>query len=651
MKKIVSLILLSAATLGLYAASIPKNSVVYLDVSQEWCCKATYAVCTSSGGDAARIMKPVEGLSGVYSYTVTMDDGLQENFRFGWSDVVIPHDQAGWNNFGDPKDHSGSWSAAKPYYIVTGSNGSGYWAAAPVSSGAPKLDSVVVITPTSCIDSIYNVVVSVYFSGAPCSMTLTGDQWEGTEKIKDLKNPMVIVKKDIKEPAGKEHNVTVTLYSATNYTGEIGSKKVTYVSPEIECEVETDLGDKCTNEPLTLTAETEGDVYMWSNGETEREITVTPTEGAQTYTADVYKAIFYVEYNMMANADFEEVPPSASTPPEWFTSIYTYVGWVPTTAGNYYDISSLSQNLYAIVHDAHEFWRDFMPLQPHGGNYYALFDAGKAGHAWKATTEKNPDLKVEKDTTYLFSYWAASPNSPKYSDNPAVLQFRIKYYDAVKDSMITVDLGARDTVSIYKDKKNPNGWFQQTVQWVAPCNSDYIEISVEDLNNEKLGNDFCLDDIMFQKASVKNMLLARTEIFHVNGINCGTPPEPQCTDNWLRTKWNDMLFVDNSAGEFVSYQWYVNGEAIEGATEQYYRAPQSLTQSTDLYSVRMQKADGTVIISCEKTFSQVSPSREEYPAPEKKQVIFRRYHVVGSNFRIVVTGYDDGSVEANKELY
>ena len=113
MKKIVSLILMSVATLALHAADIPQNSVVYLDASQAWCCKATYAVCTSSGGDAARIMKAVEGQSGVYTYTVTMSDGMQENFRFGYSDIVVTRDQAGWDNF-YTKEPSGSWSAAKP---------------------------------------------------------------------------------------------------------------------------------------------------------------------------------------------------------------------------------------------------------------------------------------------------------------------------------------------------------------------------------------------------------------------------------------------------------------------------------------------------------------------------------------------------------
>lgn len=638
MKKIVSLILLSVATLALHAADIPQNSVVYLDVTQAWCCKATYAVCTSSGGDAARIMKAVEGQSGVYTYTVTMSDGMQENFRFGYSDIVVTRDQAGWDNF-YTKEPSGSWSAAKPYYIVTGTDGSGYWAAEPASSGVTSLDSVIVATPTSCIDSTYDVVVTVYFTGAPCSLTLSGDQWATAPyKTTKMKKPLVIKQEGIKEPVGNAHSINVTLYSSTNYTGEIASLQQAYVSPKIECEVETDLGDKCINEPLTLTANTEGDVYIWSTGDNTPSIQFTPSLGEQDVTVEVFKSVLHPEQNLMANGDFESNPPSG------FTSDYTYAGWNPAS---YYSSHSGADNLYAITKNANYFWRDFAVVMPHGGEYFALFDAGKSGYAWKATTTDNPDLVIQKDSIYLFSYWAAYPNTDM-NNNPARLQFEIKYRDAA-GKMQPQQLGAVYTLG---QEEKLNGWYQQTVSWKAPCDASYVEIGVKDLNTAHDGNDFCLDDIMFQKARVTNLVLSRKEIYHINGIDCGTPPpDPECTDNWLRTKWNDVLFVDNSAGEFVSYQWYVNGEEIAGATEQYYRASQDLTQSNDLYSVHMQKADGTTIISCEKTFSQVSPSREEYPAPEKKQVVFRRYHVIGSHFRIVVTGYDDGSVEANKELY
>ena len=638
MKKIVSAILLSFMALGTCAAKIPYESVVYLDVSQEWCCKATYAVCTSSGGDAARIMKPVEGKSGVYSYTVTMHDGMQENFRFGYSDAVITRDQTGWNNF-TTKDHDGDWSAAKPYYIVTGSDGGGYWAAAPASTGATALDSVVVSTPTSCIDSTYDVTVTVYFTGSPCSVSMTGDQWAGSPvKTTKIKNPLIIKKEGIKEAAGIQHSVTVTLYSSSSYTGEIASEQKQYVSPEIECEMDIELGDKCTNEAITLTANTEGDVYIWSTGENTRSIQITPALGQQEVIVEVYSSILHPEQNLMANGDFE------SNPPTGFTSDYTYAGWNPN---EYYSSHSGADNLYTITKDANYFWHDFATVRPHGGSYFALFDAGKSGYAWKATTTNNPDLIIEKDSIYLFSYWAAYPN-PTADNHPAQLQFEIRYRDA-DGQMRTQLLGA-----VYKlgQEENLNGWYQQTVSWKAPCNASYVEIGVKDLNPEHSGNDFCLDDIMFQKAKVTNLVLARKEIFHINGIDCGTPPpEPECKDNWLRTKWNDVIFVDNSAGEFVRYQWYVNDQKIEGATEQYYRAKQNLFQSSDLYYVIMWKEDGTMVVSCEKTFGQISPSRDEYPAGTPKKVIFRRSHIVGSHFRIVVTGYDDGSVDAEKELY
>ncbi|MBQ3633293.1 MAG: hypothetical protein IJR09_06245 [Paludibacteraceae bacterium] len=641
MKKTVSLILFSCIAICVSAERIPYGSVVYLDVSQEWCCKATYAVCTSSGGDVARIMQPVEGKNGVYTYTVTMHDGMQENFRFGYSNQVVTHDQSGWSGF-TTKDHDGNWSSAKPYYIITGSNGSGYWAAEPVSAGLTTLDSIDVSTPATCIDSTYDVIVSIWFTGMPCSIRISGDQWaDDPVQTTNINNPMVIKKKGLKDIAGQNHQIDVTLYADRNYTSEIATVRKYYLSPEIECEVDIDLGDKCTNETVTLSTDAEGDAYIWSTGESGTSVVVTPSLGKQEITVDIYQSVLHPEQNLMSNGDFE------SNPPTGFTSDYRYVGWNPSS---YYSSHGGESNLYAITTNANYFWKDFADIAPHGGSYYAIFDADQNGYAWKATTTDNPNLKIQKDSVYLFSYWVAYPNKAS-GNNPAVLQFEIKYQD--KENVLQIQpLGNKYTLGKEEDL---NGWYQQTVSWKAPCNSDYVEIAVKDVNNTTnyQGNDFCLDDIIFLKASSKDLCLSRREIFHINGINCDTVPpvEPECTDNWLRTKWTDMIFVDNSSGEFVRYQWYVNGEEIEGATEQYYRAYRDITLSTDLYYVKMWRADGTFVVSCEKTFGQINPSREEYPAPVQPQAVGRQVYLIGSHFRIVVTRYDDGSITAKKELY
>ena len=89
MKKIYILLIMSVMALHL-SAKIPANSTIYLDVSQGWCCKATYAVCCSELSDAYFIMKPVAGIDGVYYYTTVEE--IQDNFRFGYSNAKITTD-------------------------------------------------------------------------------------------------------------------------------------------------------------------------------------------------------------------------------------------------------------------------------------------------------------------------------------------------------------------------------------------------------------------------------------------------------------------------------------------------------------------------------------------------------------------------------
>ena len=99
-------------------------------------------------------------------------------------------------------------------------------------------------------------------------------------------------------------------------------------------------------------------------------------------------------------------------------------------------------------------------------------------------------------------------------------------------------------------------------------------------------------------------------------------------------KWNDFMFVDNGAGggdgAYVSYQWFRDGEEIEGATDQWYRT--SLPQFEDdlpcsqcQYYVRIKTNEGTTIYSCPEYFenlpaSTLQNSHGEVGAPHRKQL-------------------------------
>jgi hypothetical protein len=59
--------------------------------------------------------------------------------------------------------------------------------------------------------------------------------------------------------------------------------------------------------------------------------------------------------------------------------------------------------------------------------------------------------------------------------------------------------------------------------------------------------------------------------------------------------WSDMLVADNSSGEYVSWQWYKDGQPIPGAKKQYY---QSNNGFSGVYQVEATTAAGVVVMSC-----------------------------------------------------
>ena len=102
-----------------------------------------------------------------------------------------------------------------------------------------------------------------------------------------------------------------------------------------------------------------------------------------------------------------------------------------------------------------------------------------------------------------------------------------------------------------------------------------------------------------------------TEFYEREAVNGCAPQKVTHKFNisaqgYIQQKWNDVLFVDNNdqnhnpAGvqdlKFNTYQWYKNGEPIEGATDQMYYEPYGLD---GVYSVVLGGVDGNTYYSCD----------------------------------------------------
>jgi len=68
----------------------------------------------------------------------------------------------------------------------------------------------------------------------------------------------------------------------------------------------------------------------------------------------------------------------------------------------------------------------------------------------------------------------------------------------------------------------------------------------------------------------------------------------------IRQHWSDVIIFDNTSGNFVQWQWYKNGEAVQGATDPYYSEPSALQGQ---YYVIATTASGQQIQTCALTLT------------------------------------------------
>ena len=262
-----------------------------------------------------------------------------------------------------------------------------------------------------------------------------------------------------------------------------------------------------------------------------------------------------------------------------------------------------NSNGFAVVKNANNFYSTFAKLTAREGEYFALFDAASDGvegkKAWYTNTTISPSLKLQKGTTYLFSFWAANINNYGEMDNAAKLQFQIEYNGKTKKLGRVLDLGSAEFRN--------NRWHQCSATFLADADATNVTISVVNLNTNKLfvGNDFALDDIQFRAVSSATRSVRIQQVFEVE-----THDPYTCVERMYR-KWDNVLFINNGDNAYKAFQWYKNGKKIDGETQQrYYTGSTPMAGTSDLYNCVMTKQDGTTEEACAHTFDQTPRSAE-----------------------------------------
>lgn len=82
----------------------------------------------------------------------------------------------------------------------------------------------------------------------------------------------------------------------------------------------------------------------------------------------------------------------------------------------------------------------------------------------------------------------------------------------------------------------------------------------------------------------------------------------------MYSKWTDLLFINNKEGLYEGYQWYNNGQEIEGETYQRLYNPEGLPGT---YHCRLLTKDGVFIYTCPQSFSEVPRSADNTPTPQQ----------------------------------
>ena len=136
-------------------------------------------------------------------------------------------------------------------------------------------------------------------------------------------------------------------------------------------------------------------------------------------------------------------------------------------------------------------------------------------------------------------------------------------------------------------------------------------VSTPEYPSPQIGENYLIEaEFLLSGADKRNYLLSNPILTTYSSIICGT--------NLIHQKFYDVVFVSNYDREYSGYQWFKNGEKLEGETKQFFCDPEKFS---GFYQCEITKIDGTKILSCPYYPSTVSIEKPEqvslnvYPNP------------------------------------